>query len=322
MYTFEDIAHRELTVTGLRTHVAELGEGPAVLLVHGWPECWYSWRHQMVALANAGYRAIAPDMPGFAGTEPLPRMEDYNIERISAFLLELIETTAQTPTVLVGHDWGASNAWNFTLRHPEAVSKLVTMSVPLHARSDHPPMERMRELFGERFFYQLYFQEPGVADAEFDADPHGILSRLYCSPNTPREPARLGPLWSEGGGWIDRLGEPKEKPAWLSEADLAYYVDTFRASGFTGGLNYYRNLDRNWALMRPYDDRQITCPVLFLAGSDDNASRRAPKEKLEALMADRVPDLRVRVLPEIGHWIQQEAVNEVNAELLAFLREA
>src|SRR5690554_3390097 len=115
MYTFEDIAHRELTITGLRTHVAELGEGPVVLLVHGWPECWYSWRHQMVALANAGYRAVAPDMPGFAGTEPLPAVEDYNIERISEFLLELIETTAQTPTVLVGHDWGASNAWNFTL---------------------------------------------------------------------------------------------------------------------------------------------------------------------------------------------------------------
>ncbi|RFA25802.1 hypothetical protein CAI21_18265 [Alkalilimnicola ehrlichii] len=320
MYTVDDIALQHHTITGLRTRIAELGEGPTVLFVHGWPECWYSWRHQMVALANAGYRTLAPDMPGFAGTDPLPAMEDYNIERISAFLLELIDTRADAPIILVGHDWGASNCWNFTLRHPEAVSKLVTMSVPLAARADRPPMERMRELFGENFFYQLYFQKPGIADAEFDADPHGILSRLYCSPDTPREPPVLGPLASEGGGWIDRLGKPKEMPAWLSEQDLAYYIDTYRSSGFTGGLNYYRNLDRNWELMRPYDDRIITCPVLFLSGSDDSATRKAPREKLEKLMANRVPSLRIRVLPNIGHWIQQEAADDVNQELLDFVR--
>ncbi len=193
------------------------------------------------------------------------------------------------------------------------------MSVPLHPMADRPPTELLQAHFKDEFFYQLYFQQPGVAEAEFDADPEGILRRLYCSPDTPRDPPRLGRAISEGGGWIDRLGEPREQPSWLSEEALAYYVDAYRHSGFAGGINYYRNLDRNWRLMQPYRDAQILCPVLFMVGSADSTIRGASEEQLSNRMNKRIPDLKVLMLPDKGHWIQAEACKQVNAALLNFI---
>ena len=320
MYTFDDIALEQWQVGGLDTRVASVGKGPVALFIHGWPECWYSWREQMVLLANAGYRSVAPDMPGFGHSQGLPGIADYNIARISEFLLQLIAEAGDSPVLLIGHDWGAINAWNFTLRHPEAVSRLVTMSVPLRKPGDQPPTEQLRRIFGDRFFYQLYFQTPGVAEAEFDANPEGILRALLCSPDTPRATPRLGKPISEGGGWTDRLGAPLEQPEWLSDEALAYYVASYKHSGFAGGINYYRNLDHNWQLMQPYQHSKVHCPVLFLAGSEDIATQRATHEQLQELMAERVPDLTIEVYPGLGHWLQSEATEQVNEALLTFLQ--
>tara|TARA_R110000822_G_scaffold49716_3_gene130208 strand:- start:2911 stop:3912 length:1002 start_codon:yes stop_codon:yes gene_type:complete len=319
MYTTENITLDTWTVTGLQTRVASVGQGPVALFIHGWPECWFTWRQQMVALANAGYRAIAPDMPGFGETDALPSVEDYNVVRICHFMRELLTQASNDQAVLlIGHDWGAINCWQFTLRHPELVSRLVNMSVPLYPITDRPPVTLLREHFQDDFFYQLYFQQPGVAEAEFDADPEAILRALYCSPDTPRDPPLLGRATSEGGGWTGRLGRPLEQPSWLSDEALAYFVGAYRHSGFAGGINYYRNLDENWRLMQPYRDAQITCPVLFLVGSADSVIRGASGEQLKARMIRRIPELQVRMLPDIGHWIQSEATEEVNAALLNF----
>jgi len=322
MYHTADIALETWTVTGLNTRVASVGSGPVALFIHGWPECWYTWREQMVALANAGYRAIAPDMPGFGETEGLPSIGDYNVVRVCAFMDELVAQTGEASVLLVGHDWGAINCWQFTLRHPERVSRLVNMSVPLHPIADRPPMTLLRDHFGDNFFYQLYFQKPGVAEAEFDADPEGILRALYCSPDTPRDPPLLGRSINEGGGWIDRLGKPREQPAWLSDEALAYFLAAYRHSGFAGGIHYYRNLDENWRLMQPYRDAQIRCPVLFLVGSADSVIRGASEEQLRKRMAPRVPDLQIEMLPNIGHWVQGEACAQVNEALLRFAAES
>lgn len=319
MYTIEDITLETWTVTQLRTRVASLGQGPVALLIHGWPECWFSWRQQMVALANAGYRAIAPDMPGFGETDGLAQIEDYNVVRICEFMRELLNQASGTAAVLlIGHDWGAINCWQFTLRHPERVCRLVNLSVPLHPVADRPPTVLLREHYKEHFFYQLYFQQPGVAEAEFDADPEGILRALYCSPETPRAPPVLGRSLGEGGGWIGRLGTPREQPRWLSDAALGYYLAAYRHSGFAGGIHYYRNLDANWRLMQPYREALITCPVLFLAGSADSTLRGASAEQLRARMSRRITDLTIVLLPGKGHWIQSEACADVNAALLSF----
>lgn len=320
MYTVEDITLENWTVSNLSTRVACLGQGPVALFIHGWPECWYSWRQQMVTLANAGYRAIAPDMPGFGETDALDSIEQYNAVRICEFMRELLlQASGGTPVLLIGHDWGAINCWQFTLRHPELVSRLVNMSVPLHPVSERSPITQLREHFQNDFFYQLYFQQPGVAEAEFDADPEGILRALYCSPDTPRHPPILGRSISEGGGWIGRLGKPRQQPDWLSDEALAYYIDTYRHSGFAGGINYYRNLDENWRLMQPYREHQITCPVLFVVGSGDSTIRGADEGRLRKMMGKRIPDLQILMLPGKGHWIQSEAVEQVNAALLSFV---
>lgn len=320
MYTTDNIKLDTWTVTGLQTRVASVGQGPVALFIHGWPECWFTWRQQMVALANAGYRAIAPDMPGFGETQGLPNIDDYNVVRICRFMRELIAQAGDDQAVLlIGHDWGAINCWQFTLRHPECVSRLVNMSVPLHPITDQPPTTLLREHFKDDFFYQLYFQQPGVAEAEFDADPEAILRALYCSPDTPRAQPLLGRAISEGGGWTGRLGKPMEQPGWLTDEALDYFVAAYRHSGFAGGINYYRNLDENWRLMQPYRDAQISCPVLFLVGSADSVIRGASEEQLRTRMSRRIPDLQIQMLPTIGHWIQSEACAEVNAALLVFV---
>ncbi len=319
MYTFEDIQFSSENITGLNTRIATLGEGPVVLFLHGWPECWYSWRLQMIAVANAGYKAVTPDMPGFGETEGFSKIEDFNAVRVGEFILGLIEKMGGQPIILVAHDWGASHAWNFVLQYPDAVSRLVTMSVPLRKYTSKPPMQLLREFYKDKFFYQIYFQEPGLAEAEFDANPRAIISGLSCSPDTPREEPRLGDGVSPGGGWIDRIGAPKVRPEWISEEDLDYYVETYKKSGFTNGIHYYRNIDRNWELMAPYADHKITCPVLFIVGSGDSTIRGADEAKVRGWMEDRIPDLKMVFFEGCGHWIQNEKADEVNREMLSFL---
>lgn len=323
MYGLEDITLEHRTISGLRTRVASVGTGPVALFIHGWPECWYSWRQQMVALANAGYAAVAPDMPGFGETDALPNAQDYNVTRIAGFMQELVDQfSADGSVLLIGHDWGAINCWHFVQLHPERVNRLVIMSVPLRPIANVPPIEFLRGYFGDQFFYQIYFQEPGVAEAEFDANPEGILRALYCSPDTPRHPPALGKSTAEGGGWIGRLGVPKEQPAWLTDDMLEYYLSAYRHSGFAGGINYYRNFDENWRRMLPWRNSTIQCPVLFIAGAADSVIQGADASALRGMMGKRIPDLQIELLPKIGHWLQSESPEAVNNALVSFAQQA
>ncbi len=324
MFTIEQVEFRMVHTNGINMRVAELGptegKSPAVLFLHGWPESWYSWRRQIVALANAGYRAVAPDMPGFGGTDRLPRPEDYNILNIAKCVTGLLDDIGEKPVTLIGHDWGAAISWLMLKLHPDYCSKLVTLSVPYFHHSRTPPLTALRKAYGENFFYQIYFQEPGVAEAEFEADPEGLIRRLYCSPDTERHPPQITDPAASAGGWIGRLGMPKYLPDWFTAEDLAYYVGEFKRTGFSENLNYYRNMDRNWELMAPYADKTIDVPTLFMAGEKDFVIRGADEEQLMTSMRSKVPNLKkVVVLPGVGHWIQQEAAGEVNRRILDFL---
>ncbi|MBL4727777.1 MAG: alpha/beta hydrolase, partial [Gammaproteobacteria bacterium] len=223
--------------------------------------------------------------------------------------------------ILVGHDWGAIVAWSTVLLHPTRFSALIAMSVPYGGRVAQSPMESWREAFGENFFYILYHNEPGsVAEAEYDADPRGLISRLYLSPDAPREPVTITDSHRSAGGWIGRLGAAKELPDWLRQQDLDYVVSQFENAGFRGGLNYYRNFHRNWELTEHLQDATIKIPVLFIAGSRDSVIAGADKEKLTATISRAAEDLRdVVLIPDIGHWVQQEAPEETNAAIIKFL---
>jgi len=312
---------RFIESNGITMRIAEAGTGPLVLLAHGWPESWYSWRHQMTMLADAGYHVVAPDMRGYGETDKPAAVDDYDIDHLAGDLVGILDALGEETAILVGHDWGAIVAWSTVLLHPSRFTALIAMSVPYGGRVAQSPMENWREVFGENFFYILYHNEPGgVAEAEYDADPRGLLSRLYLSPSSPREPAAITDPRRSAGGWIGRLGASMGLPDWLRQEDLDYIVSQFETAGFRGGVNYYRNFHRNWEITEHLQGATIKIPVLFIAGSRDIVIAGADKERLTATLSRAVEDLRdVVLIPDIGHWVQQEAPAETNAAMMEFL---
>ncbi|NOG73404.1 alpha/beta fold hydrolase [Roseicella sp. DB1501] len=312
-----EIRHRTIAANGIRLHLAEAGEGPTVLLCHGFPEAWHSWRHQMAALAAAGYRAIAPDMRGYGGTEAPAAVEDYTLLHLVGDMVGLLGALEIPRAVIVGHDWGAPVAWNAALLRPDLFHAVAALSVPYAPRGPVSPFEALRRA-GRRNFYQLWFQPAGQAEAQLEADPALTLRRtFYTLSGDPPEAQRWNPDLPEDG-FLASLHEPPAPPAWMPPAELAQYVETYRHTGFRGGLNWYRNIERNWALMAPFLGAKVTVPALFLAGSRDPVLGWAGKA-VEALPRT-APALRDRVIVEgAGHWVQQEAPEAVNAALLGFL---
>lgn len=312
-----ELTHRTVRTNGIDMHIAEQGEGPPVVLCHGFPELWYSWRHQLPALAAAGYHAIAPDQRGFGGTDRPAAVEDYDILQLSADLLGLLDELGEEKAVFVGHDWGAPVVWHLAQRVPERVRAVVGLSVAFRGgRGPQPLIPTMKALFGDTFFYILYFQQPGVADAELARDPEGFLRRFYWTISGDSPDGSFKVLPAEGTGLNDALADTDELPGWLTADDLAYYTSEFSRTGFTGGLNWYRNFDRNWELTPELDGKKIESPALFIAGERDPVLMMAPPDAMD----EWIPDLRGKViLPGAGHWTQQERPAEVNAALVDFL---
>jgi epoxide hydrolase A/B len=315
------VTFRFIQSNGITMRIAEAGTGPLVLLAHGWPESWYSWRHQMIMLAEAGYHVVAPDMRGYGETDKPEAVDDYDIVHLAADLVGILDALAEETAILVGHDWGSIVAWSTVQLHPSRFTALIAMSVPYGGRVAQSPMESWRQAYGENFFYILYHNEAGgVAEAEYDADPRGLISRLYLSPNSPREPVTITDPHRSAGGWIGRMGKPLGLPDWLTQEDLDYIVSQFEAAGFRGGINYYRNFHRNWEITEHLQGATIKIPVLFIAGSRDVVIAGADKERLTATISRAAEDLRdVVLIPEIGHWVQQEAPEATNAAMMEFL---
>jgi pimeloyl-ACP methyl ester carboxylesterase len=325
----QGVNFRMVEANGITLRVAEAGPitdetAPLVLLVHGWPESWYSWRHQIPAIANAGYRVIAPDMRGYGRSDAPEAVEAYDIHNLSGDMVGLLDAYGAEKAVIIGHDWGAIVTWNTVLLHPDRFSAMIAMSVPNSGRSAAPMIPSLKAAMGDNFYYILYHQEPGVAEAEYDADPRGMISSLYTSPDTPLEPPLVTDPKRSAGGFIPRRGKPKELPPWLSQADLDYFVSEFEHAGFRGGVNYYRNFDRNWETTPQLEGARISVPVGFIAGEQDVVIRGAKEPALRAQMSRVADDLRaIELVPGAGHWIQQEKPEETNRfvlELLASLR--
>ncbi len=312
------ITHRSVTRNGTTLHVAEAGpsDGPVVLLLHGFPECWYSWRHQLVGLAAAGYRVLAPDQRGYGRSSAPADVAEYTVLHLVGDAVAVLDDAGADRAVVVGHDWGAPVAWHTALLRPDRVAGVVGLSVPHLPRTDDPPTGRMAERYGEAY-YQLHFQTPGPADAELAADPRTSFRRILTG-----VPDGDGLLVPPGGGFLDVLREPATPPAWLTEADLDVYVAEYADHGFTGGLNWYRNLDRNWALTAAWHGVPIGVPARYLAGDRDAVIAGVPADALTATLARSCSDLRgVDLLPGCGHWTQQERPDEVTAAVVAFATE-
>jgi pimeloyl-ACP methyl ester carboxylesterase len=276
--------------------VVEYGEGPAVILCHGFPELGFSWRHQVFDLAAAGYRVLVPDMRGYGESSRPSEASAYDILTIAGDLVGLLDDTGVEQAVFVGHDWGAAAVWHTALAHPGRVRAVAGLSVPIAPRAPVPPVPVLRKRLGDDF-YMVWFQQPGVADAVLASDVRRTLLA---------DDIRV-PAWSGG---------PLAPRPWLSEEEFAVFVQAFERTGFTGGLNYYRNLDRNWELSEPLAERTIDCPSLFLAGSDDLVATFMSAGKLTAALTDLREHI---VLDGAGHWVQQERPDEVSEVLVRFL---
>jgi pimeloyl-ACP methyl ester carboxylesterase len=284
---------------GIELSTLDEGDGPLVVLCHGFPELAFSWRHQVPALVQAGYRVLAPDMRGYGESSAPAAIESYDIASLCVDMCGLLDAVGAPDAVFVGHDWGANVVWQLSVMHSARVRAVAGLSVPFVPRAPAPPIPIMRSHLGEDF-YIVWFQRPGVADEALARDVRRTLttSRQWTA------------AWAE-----EEPGGPK-RPDWLSERELSVYVEAFERTGFTGGLNWYRNIDRNWQLTEPFAQTRIEQPAMFLTGELDMVRGFMPAEAMDGW----VLDLREHVVvPGAGHWVQQQSPGEVNEALLRFL---
>lgn len=317
------IRHRIVRTNGIHMHVAEAGTGPTVLLLHGFPELWYSWRHQLPALAAAGFHAVAPDLRGYGHTDAPADVAGYSLRTNLADLTGLLDALGTPAAAVVGHDQGATLAWAGAQLHPERFPAVVALGAPYPARPPMPITQTIRAYNPGRFNVVLYFQQPGVAEAELDADPARTL-RMTMYALSGQAPPGLMERWlvgtPEGSGYLDPLpdpGLPSRWCGWLTDREFARYVREFRRTGFDGAIRRYRTFDFDWSDLPQVGTVKITRPTLYVTGELDSAYHFGSLDPMYA----NVPGLRdVVVMPGCGHWTQQERAREVNEHLVRFLR--
>jgi len=323
-----EVKHRIIETNGVRIHLAEQGAGPLVLLCHGFAELWYSWRHQLPALAEAGFRAVAPDMRGYGQSDQPQEIDQYTLLHSIGDMVGLLDALGAKQAVIIGHDWGAPLAWSAAVLRPDRFRGVIALSGPFGPRGPSRPTTVMPQSV-DMLFYQLYFQMPGVAEEEFERDVRLTVRTILYSISGDAPPLTGSAVDRNAVGMVRRKGgflaqmlNPETLPPWLSEADVDFYATEFARTGFRGGLNWYRNIDRNWELFAPFAGARVSVPALYIAGERDvvldfpSVRQRIPD------MAKFVPHLRgTTILPSCGHWTQQERAEEVNSRIIAFLRQ-
>lgn len=319
-------SQRLVEANGLRLNIVEQGQGPLVLLCHGFPETSHAWRHQIAALARAGYRAVAPDLRGYGRSDCPDAAEAYTARDVVGDLVALVEALGQTQAVIVGGDWGATMAWQAARLRPDRFRAVAALGVPMMGRAPMAP-SRLFLQSDAAWFYTHYFATPGVAEHELEADVAASLRKIYFAASGeagPRDDARTpNPfgMVARGAGLLTGLPDPLAPPHWLAASDFEQLVRAFEHSGFRGGLNYYRNLDRNWAAEAAFAGLQVRVPAMYLVGERDTGRSIPGMADIVDAMPSLVPQLRIsQVVPRAGHWLQQEAPEAVNAALLGFLR--
>ena len=315
------LRHRFVETNNIKMHYVEAGSGQVIVMCHGWPESWYSWRHQIPAVAAAGFRAIAPDQRGYGQSGAPEQIESYNILNLVGDIVGLVNSLGVSDAILVGHDWGAPVAWHSALLRPDLFRGCALLSVPYFPRGAVRPSAMWKMIEGEdKWFYQHYFQEPGRVEADFEADLRKTFKKvLYGASGDALLGDRFEHLFPRDKRPLDMIREPERLPAWLTEADVDFFAAEFKRSGFRGGFNWYRNVERNWELTAFLDGAKLRQPSMFAAGEHDVVLRMVP-DALALVDAGMVQCRSKTVIPGAGHWIQQERPREINDLLIAFLK--
>ncbi len=315
-----ELAHRFVSTNGIRMHIAEQGEGPLVILCHGFPESWYSWRHQLAALAEAGFHAVAPDMRGYGQTDQPEQIAQYTQFHTVGDMIGLIDALGAEQAVIAGHDWGAPVAWNTAMMRPDRVRGVIGLSVPYLPRGPVSTLTAMKAVLGERF-YMNYFQQPGVAEADLERDVRSSVLGALIGASGDAPPGQSWSAVIPEAGMAASVPYDLPLPSWLTPADVDFYTAEFERTGYRGGLNWYRTIDLSWELMAPYAGAKVLPPALYVAGDKDGVVQFPGMQDLLSALPIFIPNLkRTIMLPGCGHWTQQERPNEVNAALIEFLK--
>ncbi|XP_058084066.1 uncharacterized protein LOC131231778 isoform X1 [Magnolia sinica] len=312
----DGIEHRTVSVNGINMHLAEKGAGPTVLLLHGFPQLWYTWRHQIHGLAARGYRAVAPDLRGFGDTDAPPSSASYTVYHIVGDLIALIDLLGQDQVFVVGHDWGAIMAWYLCLFRPDRIKALVNLSVNFMRRPPVKTVDALHSVHGENH-YMCRFQEPGAAESDFACVG---AEKIFKIAFTYRH---SGPLIVPKDGFVAWPDKELNLPSWISEADVRYYAEKFNKTGFTGGLNYYRALNLNWELTAPWDGFQVQVPTKFIVGDLDLTYHTlGAKEYIHSDEFKKdVPFLEdVIVMEGVAHFINEEKPDEITDHIFSFFQ--
>ncbi len=311
---------QEFVTNGINVRAAVEGTGPLVIMVHGFPELWYSWRHQIRPIAQAGFRVVAPDVRGYGGSDKPHEVEAYDMETLMKDVVGLIDTLGEEKAILIGHDWGAPICWNTAALYPSRVSAVAGLSVPYSGRLNVPTIDLWRNIYHEKFFYQVYFQKEGVAEAELEADVRTSLRKIYYSisgdaPNLES--------WLQRGPTetlLEAFDDPDPFPEWLTDTDLNYFIENFEAGGFRGPVNRYRNQERDFNNLPEMGFKVVEQPSCLIAGSKDVVRFFVPNIDAYKNAAGKCTDFRFKKIIEgAGHWVQQEVPQDVNKALLGFL---
>jgi len=309
-----EITHQRIMINGIKYHYAEAGTGPLVIMLHGFPELWYSWRHQLAALGKAGYHAVAPDLRGFGESEVTPDVRSYSLFQHASDVKALIDHLGAKEAVVIGHDWGANLMWIMPMLYPETVKAVVSLSIPFYPEPRDPA--EIRKKWSSVF---TNFEKKGIVEAEFEKEPERFFRLFFygLSGNAPKGTLEKLYLHTKPeDNLLDSFPQTDELPAWLSQEDLDYYVNAYEGTGITGALNFYRNTDEDYLKLVVAYQKGINQPVLFIGGAEEGAVKFGSTEPMKAAL----PNLRRTViLPGCGHWLQQERPAEVNTAIIEFL---
>jgi pimeloyl-ACP methyl ester carboxylesterase len=316
----DNFSHKFVQTNGIRMHYVEQGAGPLVILCHGFPESWYSWRHQITALADAGFHVVAPDQRGYGQTDRPEPVAAYNTLLLAGDIVGLVNALGAKSAVVFGHDWGAPVAWYAALLRPDLFPAMGLLSVPGFPRTPTRPSLAAKAAFGDQVFYQQYFQQVGKAENDFAKDPRrALLGFLYALSGEAHDSDKWRFAFGPNETILDSFKVPEKLPSWLSEADLDFYANEFKRTGFVGGLNWYRNIDTTWEITGFLDGARITQPSLFITGDQDPVI--VMYAEWYKRVAELLTNLRVNVtLPGVGHWTQQERPAEVSRLMIEFLK--
>jgi len=311
-----EITHQHIMINGIKYHYAEAGTGPLVIMLHGFPELWYSWRHQLAALGKAGYHAVAPDLRGFGESEVTPDVRSYSLFQHASDVKALIDHLGAKEAVVIGHDWGANLMWIMPMLYPETVKAVVSLSIPFYPEPRDPA--EIRKKWSSVF---TNFEKKGIVEAEFEKEPERFFRLFFygLSGNAPQGTReKLYVHSSPNDKLLEIFPQTDRLPAWLSQKDLDYYVNTYKKTGITGALNFYRNTDEDYPKLKEIYKKGIKQPVLFIGGGEEAAVKFGSTEPMKGAL----PNLKkIIILPGCGHWLQQERPAEVNAGIIEFLNE-